>query len=549
MDANSRHDSRSEEDPDPTRFSVRHLALSESQCMICRRALSAETEANDGFEPIRICMECKITVLDWNERSMTRRDSHQRRQRRGIGRYESLESNDDLLDGGNERSMTWGDNQQSRQHRGIGRFGSLESIDDLFSQQFSQLIGLVRQNHDGQAGGEGLITIMQQQQQQQQQRDTPSPSPARGRFRRWQRTLSDNESDSLYGESDSNFSFGGYGESDASVDGHSLLERDMVIQLDNESHAYSDTDIDPMHAGLFQWNSDVEDEDDGEWEEVDELAEPPEHVQTETVPWVRWGPGEEHQHTVFADIDIHISLDESEGTPPYIGNQGDYLDARGFEALLEQLADTASSRRGAPPAAESVVVKLPRVVITKDLERNGSLVCAVCKDPLIIHTEANQLPCLHLYHPLCILPWLRTRNSCPVCRYELPTDDREYEEGKRVSVGVGVGIASQQQNLVEESSSSDSEGDVEANVSGQGDTESINRAAAPNRVGGARRWLFLAAAPIVSIVGIALVLWFQSPVGGTRVQFHPREQNQQQFPRARGVSAPAGRGRRWWSPI
>ncbi|CAM9230246.1 unnamed protein product, partial [Lampetra fluviatilis] len=56
--------------------------------------------------------------------------------------------------------------------------------------------------------------------------------------------------------------------------------------------------------------------------------------------------------------------------------------------------------------------------------------CPVCLASLC-GGLGTTLPCAHLFHHSCIKPWLQQTNSCPVCRYELPTDDPEYEAQRR----------------------------------------------------------------------------------------------------------------------
>lgn len=124
-------------------------------------------------------------------------------------------------------------------------------------------------------------------------------------------------------------------------------------------------------------------------------------------------------------IELRVEMPEHHG---YIGNPEDYVDAAGYEALLQNLAESdQSGRRGAPPAAKSAVSALPSVVIASE---EDCLVCAICKDGVNVGETAKKLPCGHGYHGDCIVPWLGSRNSCPVCRFELPTDDPEYEDEK-----------------------------------------------------------------------------------------------------------------------
>ncbi|CAI0446569.1 unnamed protein product [Linum tenue] len=132
-------------------------------------------------------------------------------------------------------------------------------------------------------------------------------------------------------------------------------------------------------------------------------------------------------------IEFRLEVPESDR---YIGNPEDYVDAAGYEALLQNLADSDGGRKGAPPASKSAVSALPAIEVTSEGETS---VCAVCKDMVNVGEKETKLPCGHGYHGDCIVPWLGSRNSCPICRFELPTDDTEYEEEKRKK---GVAAAS-----------------------------------------------------------------------------------------------------------
>ncbi|XP_030541179.1 E3 ubiquitin-protein ligase RING1-like [Rhodamnia argentea] len=112
-------------------------------------------------------------------------------------------------------------------------------------------------------------------------------------------------------------------------------------------------------------------------------------------------------------------------------NLGDYFIGSNLEQLIQQLAENDPNRYGTPPASKSAINELPDIKITEELLVSDNSQCAVCKDTFELGEEAKQMPCKHIYHSDCILPWLELHNSCPVCRYELPTDDPDYEQKNR----------------------------------------------------------------------------------------------------------------------
>jgi E3 ubiquitin-protein ligase RNF115/126 len=86
--------------------------------------------------------------------------------------------------------------------------------------------------------------------------------------------------------------------------------------------------------------------------------------------------------------------------------------------------------RGTPPAANSVIEGFPAVVICQDEIKSGAAFCAICKDVIPLGESGKKFPYQHLYHGDFLIPWLNYRNSSLMCRYELPTDDADYEDRK-----------------------------------------------------------------------------------------------------------------------
>lgn len=107
---------------------------------------------------------------------------------------------------------------------------------------------------------------------------------------------------------------------------------------------------------------------------------------------------------------------------------GGLLMAPGLEAFLQQL--TMNDHKGPPAASHSSIDAMPTIKITRAHLHSDSH-CPVCKERFELGSEARQMPCNHIYHSDCIVPWLVQHNSCPVCRVELPTPGQGSSSGGR----------------------------------------------------------------------------------------------------------------------
>ncbi|PBK76860.1 uncharacterized protein ARMOST_09462 [Armillaria ostoyae] len=116
------------------------------------------------------------------------------------------------------------------------------------------------------------------------------------------------------------------------------------------------------------------------------------------------------------------------------GRMGDYVFNQ--EALDEIITQLMESNAHHPvPATEQIMEKLPREVLvlgSPTLHKD----CAVCKEQFSLETEDPDelvvvtLPCSHPFHQPCILPWLKSSGTCPVCRHQLiPQPEHHSQPG------------------------------------------------------------------------------------------------------------------------
>nr|XP_043638924.1 E3 ubiquitin-protein ligase CIP8-like [Erigeron canadensis] len=133
--------------------------------------------------------------------------------------------------------------------------------------------------------------------------------------------------------------------------------------------------------------------------------------------------------------EVFLDFNDIEGVAGVLEERFEGDDDEENEMLFRQFVENGDLGLVRPPASKRVVEKLLNVVMTSE---DNDAVCAVCKDEIGVGEVVKRLPCSHFYHGDCIVPWLCIQNTCPVCRYELPTDDLGYERRKVERVVSGI---------------------------------------------------------------------------------------------------------------
>ncbi|CAF2345885.1 unnamed protein product [Brassica rapa] len=198
------------------------------------------------------------------------------------------------------------------------------------------------------------------------------------------------------------------------------MEEDVEIELTLGIGAGSVTGDKETDSGRVEVGTDLieeeEEEEESEEEEEEEYSVPVNNDALVEDFNVHEESLEDFMMNVYEDSSImDMTEEELLDILPGLGGEyhGDY-----FDDIFETppvMATRAASKR--------VVDELPVVEINSEELRNGKIACAICMGDFVVKEKVTRLPCWHYYHGECIVPWLEMKNTCPVCRFALPTDD------------------------------------------------------------------------------------------------------------------------------
>ncbi|KAM1158965.1 hypothetical protein ACFX19_032756 [Malus domestica] len=82
-----------------------------------------------------------------------------------------------------------------------------------------------------------------------------------------------------------------------------------------------------------------------------------------------------------------------------------------------------SSQSRPKPASKVFVEALDAFKITDGVNHvTNAELCVVCLEKILSGEEVTPLPCSHMFHAKCVVQWFKSGHTCPVCRFECPTD-------------------------------------------------------------------------------------------------------------------------------
>ncbi len=100
---------------------------------------------------------------------------------------------------------------------------------------------------------------------------------------------------------------------------------------------------------------------------------------------------------------------------------------------LQQAFEQANQRQAQQEQQKSMKLTAAMKVKLRQTEMTIDNICSqpscpICSEDFAIGIKECKLPCSHIFHSPCVLPWLEMKHTCPICRSELTDTIPEITE-------------------------------------------------------------------------------------------------------------------------
>ena len=114
--------------------------------------------------------------------------------------------------------------------------------------------------------------------------------------------------------------------------------------------------------------------------------------------------------------------------------------------FMSEALDTQGGESVTTPTSEYTInnleyFKFKNIINNKENSDNTQEdTCPVCQDKFNENEKCVKIPCGHVYHLDCLLPWLNTNNTCPVCRDVINIEEElnNKEEINKIIININI---------------------------------------------------------------------------------------------------------------
>ena len=81
------------------------------------------------------------------------------------------------------------------------------------------------------------------------------------------------------------------------------------------------------------------------------------------------------------------------------------------------------------------IKEFPEIVI-EDVSKleEGNRSCVICFEDFKSGEKVMVLPCIHFFHNPCIKEWIKKKNNCPICKFELTEENLNKKIKENIQV-------------------------------------------------------------------------------------------------------------------